>query len=96
MRRPKRFAGVEVGDRAGHAKNFVVGAGRKAELGHRGPQQIRAVVVELAMGAKLALRHVAVVPRGVPAKRLRWIVRAETTASRIEALDVPGAAADKS
>ena len=56
-----RFAVVEVGDRAGDAQNFVVGAGREAQLGHRGLQKVLAFVVELAMNPDLPRGHLAVV-----------------------------------
>src|SRR3990172_3459701 len=53
---------VQVGDRAGHAEDFVVRAGREAGFLNAGPQQVRARVAELAILTDLPRGHVAVGP----------------------------------
>lgn len=61
MQRLDIFAVVEVGDGAGDAEDFVVGAGGKAEFGHRGFQEVLTFVAQLAEFADLSVGHLRVV-----------------------------------
>ena len=61
MLRRNRLAPVEIGDRPGNAENLVVCPGGKAQLGHRGLEQIVAFAGESTELAGLAVGHVGVV-----------------------------------
>ena len=65
-----RLGLIQVGNRAGHAEDFVVRPGRKPDRVHRCLEQLLTRRIEFAKRANLSVRHLAVSTRTTLGKSL--------------------------
>ena len=70
MVRDNRARIFEVGNRAGHAEDFIVGPGRKPDRVHGRLEQLCSGSIEFTERANLPVRHLAVATRSTIRKSL--------------------------